>query len=134
MCFIWLLCTVCDPEFIALRQRFLLTATFSQLLMLMPPCFMSRLHTSMKRRQGRPTEREPVASWPKRRSFGRRKLSILLMWPSHRRRFLERMAWMDGIPDLACTSSFVTRSLQDMPRMRLKERRWNALSLFSWDV
>ena len=84
----------CMPCLTARRQARWSSAQLSHVLILMLHSFMSFLQTSLKRRPVRPVSREPSASPPYRRSLGMRPGSILLTWPSQRRRLSLRMANM----------------------------------------
>ena len=107
-------------------------ARSSQLSTLILHACRSRLHTSLKRRSGRPVLRVPWASWPYRRSFGRRSGPMRRTCPSQRSLFSERREWIDGIPALRSTSWLVTLSRQEMFRSFLMHRMWNWFSLRSW--
>ena len=95
---------------------------------LKPPALKSRLHTSLKRRDGRPVDLEPEASSPNRKFFGMRLFSILETWPSQRRRRVVSIECMLAIPALARTSILVMWSCHVRSRSLRRQRRWKVLS------
>ena len=110
------------PTLTASLQLLRSAAVASQSAGLMLPVFISRLQTSLYLRTGLPTGRDPVVSSPCSMSLG-----ILPSW-----RFCDRMANTLRIPACSKTSLFGTWSCQEMPKIRLRQRRWKVLSLRSW--
>ena len=112
--------------------RGLSAAAASQPAGLMSPAFRSCLQTSVYRRTGLPAGLEPVASWPYSMSLTIRPSSMRLTWPSQRKRLWPSK--VNKLSILACARTFLsgTRSCQVMPRIPLRQRRWKALSLRSW--
>jgi len=71
-------------------------------------------------------------SYPCKMSFGSRPSSILHTWPLQRSRYILRRENISGAPVLSIIVVFGIRSRQETPRMDRRQRKWNALSLFSW--
>ena len=99
-------------------------ARVSQDVVSMPQAFMSLLHTSLKRRCGRPLCLAPVASSPYNRSLGILPSSILLTCPGHRSRRLWSRVCIVGRPAFFRTSLLVTLSDQGKPSIRGRQRMW----------
>ena len=99
---------------------------------LMLPVFISRLQTSLHLRTGLSAGRDPVASSPHSMSLGILPSCIRLTWPNQRRRFCDRMANTLCIPACSKICLFGTWSCQEMPKIRLRQRRRKVLSLPSW--
>ena len=92
------------------RQVARSSAQASHVFVSMWHVFMSLLQTSLKRRRGLPTSRMPSNNLPYSRSLGMRPLSILLTWPSQRRRLSQMMAGMQFTFDHSSTSVLGTLS------------------------
>ena len=122
------LCRCCCPTL----SYALSAAAASQPAGLMSPAFRSCLQTSVYRRTGLPAGLEPVASSPYSMSLRIRPSSMRLTWPSQRKRLWPSK--LNILSILACARTFLsgTRSCQVMPRIPLRQRRWKALSLRSW--
>ena len=110
------------------RQRQLLRSAgmSSQLSGSISKAFISRLHTSLYLSCGRPRGRSPL-----RMSLGILPSYLRRTWPIQRILRCLSSVYIVGRPERSRTSVFGTLSLQLMPRMQWRHRRWKLFSLRS---
>ena len=94
--------------------------------------YRSCLSTSLNLRRGLPTHLVPFSNTPCRIWRGIRWRGMRLTWPAHRSRRNFNLDDSGPEPVTSNISSLVILSFQVFPRINLRLRVWNALSLDSW--